>query len=264
MFALYCPVCGEPVSPADFNLIGLYQKYLILTFLLSLAIRFHQYRANLGFLLKVPKQWPNMYAALKEHSGVLLTWTLIVPVGITLAVLVSHSLCYYLVWSEANVSARDLFDRWGTLIPIVGVGVAMLTLDLLVLFRMGNSNFDAVEAQLSRGELALTSRTLKALRAVSFGRFDPQRIVGDRLKGQFAALRIVLIEQLRRWSFHSAVRIAFGFLLWLAWARVAYRMATGGYWAWMLGVLSVLAVFLFWMRRRRTPEPDAASAPSEP
>ena len=72
-------------------------------------------------------------------------------------------------------------------------------------------------------------------------------------------MRLVLLAQLRRWSFHTAVRITFGFLLWLSWGRLIGRIGTGGFWFYA-ACLAVWLGTVYWWTRQPTlvTETDAA------
>lgn len=252
MLAFSCPFCGQPVDLSQWNLLGTFERYLMLSFVLSLAIRFQQYRINIRFFLRLPREWPEMFKVIKEHSGVFLTWTMIVPVSITFSVLAAHTLCLRLVFRDADVTWPELWAHWGTLLPIVGIGLLMLTMDAIAIFSSGQTDFDEIEQNLSRGEFALTSRMMKAVKWISFKSVDPEKIVENRIKETFGHLRLLLIGQLRRWSFHTAVRIAFGFLLWISWARVEESLSVFSFVVAVLGVLAVLGLLLYWMRQPLT------------
>lgn len=244
-----CPVCGRPMSWSLFNLIELFELYLLVTFLLSLALRYHDYRTSLGFLMKVPQRWPKMFEVIKGHTGVLLTWTMLVPVGVTLVIFLAHVICFRFVWREADLHWGDVWREWIPAITILAIGLAMLTLDGIALFRTGQTNLDAIEQNLNRGEFALTSRSLQAVRFLTFNFFKPKQVVENRVQDTLVGLRITLSRQLRKRSFHSALRVAFGFFLWLAWARQRNALTQSGYLIGVTIVLGALIALIGWIRR---------------
>ena len=244
-----CPICGRPLSWSLFNLIELFELYLLLTFILSLALRYHDYRTNFGFLMKVPQRWPKMFEVIKGHSGVLLTWTMLVPVGVTFAIFMTHVICFRFIWSDADLHWDDVWREWIPAITVLAAGLAMLTLDGIALFSGGQANLDAIERNLDRGEFALTSRGLQAIRVLSFNLFKPKQVVENRVQDTLVGLRITLIRQLRRRSFHSALRVAFGFFLWLAWAKREEILSSTGYVLGVFAVIAVLGALILWIRR---------------
>jgi hypothetical protein len=245
---LTCPVCGQPFSPADVNLLGVFELYLLLTFVLSAAIRFHHFRSNMNFLLHVPQRWPRMYGLIREQTGMFLRWTMLVPVGITLIVFLMYLVAYRLAWTDAVVSLRELRSVPLSTVLLVLIGGSMLALDSSALFRSSQWDYNQIEQNLTRGESALQSRTFKVVRWLTRRRIDPDRIVRSRVIDSLAAVRLTLIDQLRRQSVHTAFRIAFGFLLWMTWYEIHHEPAAAKSVLASLSVLTVLAVVLIWLR----------------
>lgn len=245
---LTCPVCGQPFSLAQINLLGLFELYLFLTFILSAGIRFHHYRSNIKFLLHVPQKWPEMYAMIRENTGLFLRWTMIIPVSITLAVFLFYFLAYRLIWTEAVINWRELWTGPLSAIMLTAVGCAMLALDASALFSSSQWDYNLIERNLTRGESALNSRSLKVLRFLTFNRIDHKQIVQGRVRDSLSFVRLSLIDQLRRQSVHTAVRIAFGFLLWISWYRISHDAPTVFLIASSLSVLIVLGAILYWLR----------------
>lgn len=257
---LTCPVCGQPFSPAQINLLGLFELYLFLTFVLSAGIRFHHYRLNVKFLLHVPQKWPQMYAMIRENTGLFLRWTMIVPVSITLTVFLFYFLAYRLIWTEAVINWHELWTDPLSAIMLTAVGCAMLALDVSALFSTSQWDYNLIERNLTRGESALKSRSLKVLRFLTFNRIDHQQIVRDRVIDSIGYVRLSLIDQLRRQSVHTATRIACGFLLWIAWYRIGHHSATVFSIASSLSVLIVLGAILVWLRIPIFQTPDDSAS----
>lgn len=249
MLAVKCPFCGQPVDLSQMNVMGVYERYLILTFVLSLLMRFKQYRTNISFAWQFPQRWPSVLEVVKAHKGIFLTWTTLLPVGVTLAVLLAHSLCYRLIWQAADVTPTTLGNEWYLLPFLVLVCLTMLALDLQALFSTTQTDFDEIETALSRGEYVLSSRAMVALRVGSFGLFSPKKYIENRIEESLQAVRLVLLTQLRRWSFHTAVRIAFGFLLWWAYALVNGFISIPTYWINAAFILAGLGVAYWWAKQ---------------
>lgn len=260
MTAVRCWLCGHPVELSTINLMASYERYLLLTFVLSLLLRFRQYHTNVRFAWAFPQQWPNVLEIIKKHSAIFLTWTTILPVAVTLGILLTHTVCYRLIWSEAVVTPSELGQHLLVLAFLLPVSLWMLFLDLTTLFRASQLDFAEIEKNLSKGESALTSRALSALRLASLGFFNPRKLVENRIADSLHGVRLALLAQLRRWSFHTAVRITFGFLLWLGYAHLSERIGRAAF----LGYVGLLALWLlasYWWSQR-DPEAPAVSTPA--
>jgi hypothetical protein len=234
---------------------SMYERYLILTFVLSVLIRFRQYQSNVRFAWQFPQQWPSVLEVIKQHSTIFLTWTTLLPVAITLGILLMHTLCYRVIWAEAAVSPAGLQSHGVVLACLIPISLWMVCLDLATLFRASQLDFAEIEKNLSKGEFALNSRAMSALRFATLGLFDPRKYVENRVADSLHGVRLALLAQLRRWSFHTAVRIAFGFLLWFGYARIRGLLSLAGF----LGYAALLAAWLgaawWWSQRAMNPVP---------
>lgn len=249
MSSIKCWLCGHEVDLAQVNLLITYERYLVLTFFLSVLIRFRQYQNNVRFAWQFPQQWPSVFEVIKQHSGIFLKWTMLLPVGITLGILLMHTLSLRLVWSEAVVTPLELREHAIVLALLLVVSLWMVALDFRTLFTASQMDFAEIEGSLSKGEFALTSRSLSALRFATLGLFNPRKYVESQVADSLRNVRLALLVQLRRWSFHTAVRITFGFLLWFGYARLNGRIRLATF----LGYAAILAVWLgaaFWWSRR--------------
>lgn len=257
MTTVRCWLCGHPVELSAINLMASYERYLVLTFVLSLMLRFRQYHTNVRFAWAVPQQWPNVLAIIKKHSNIFLTWTTLLPVAITFGILLMHTVCYRLIWSEAIVTPDGLRQHPLVLAFLLPVSLWMICLDLGTLFRSSQLDFAEIEKNLSKGEFALTSRALSALRLASLGFFNPRKLVENRVADSLHGVRLALLAQLRRWSFHTAVRITFGFLLWFAYAYLSGYMGQAAFLSYV-GVLGLWLLATYWWSHR---EPETPTEP---
>ena len=66
-------------------------------------------------------------------------------------------------------------------------------------------------------------------------------------------IRSAFLEQLRYQSFHTMVRISFGFLLWTAWVRLKLDLSVGTY---LLALLMIACLIAFAWRWTRQPEKE--------
>ena len=252
-----CPVCGQEATLGHLNLITLFEWYLLVTFLFSLAIRYQLYRSYVALFWSMPEKWPAMYDVVKKHSRAFLNWTMTIPVGIMLAIYLIHMLSYRLIWDDAEISPPDLWASAEVFLPVIGLMSAMLYFDFKGLFQVTPVNFTDLETNLRHGEMALNSNVSKWVRRLTFNRVDPQEIVESRVADTMKWLRSMFIEQLRYQSFHTMVRISFGFLLWTAWVRVKLDLSIVTY---LLALLVIAGLIAFAWRWTKQQEEAASMA----
>ena len=260
MTTVRCWLCGHEVILSQINLMTAYERYLVLTFLLSVLIRFRQYQSNVQFAWQFPQQWPSVLEVIKQNTTIFLTWTTLLPVAITFGILLAHTICYRLIWSEATVTPLNLKEHLPVLALLLPLSVWMICLDLMSLFTATQLDFTEIEQNLSKGEFALTSRAMSALRIASLGLFNPRKYVENRVADSLHNVRLVLLAQLRRWSFHTSIRIAFGFLLWLGYARLSGHIGSVGFFGSVLLLAVWLAAAIWWCRREPEFAHDAEEA----
>ena len=258
----HCPFCGQETTLADLNLITLFEWYLLLTFLFSLAIRYQLYRSYVALFWSMPEKWPAMYDIIKKHSRALLNWTMTIPVGIMLAIYLIHTISYRLIWTDADISPVDLFHSWIVGVPVLLLMAAMFYNDFRGLFQMTPVNFTDLQTNLSHGEFALKSNVSKWVRRLTFNRIDPQQIVETKVKDTLQWIRGAFLYQLRYQSFHTVVRIAFGFLLWTSWARLKLDLSLTIYLI-ALGALTFMIAFAYRWTRQEEPQPESEDTADE-
>lgn len=247
----HCPFCGQPIQFTDLNLITLFEWYLLLTFLFSLAIRYQLYRSYVELFWSMPDKWPAMYDVIKQHSRSFLNWTMTIPVGIMLAIYLIHMISYRVIWTDADISPPDLFGSWIVWLPVITLMLAMLYNDFRGLIQITPVNFTDLQTNLRHGEFALNPKLSKWVRRLTLNKIDPKKIVESRVKDTLQWIRSAFLLQLRYQSFHTIVRIVFGFLLWTAWARLKLDLSLTTYLI-ALGALAFLIAFAF--RWTRVPE----------
>lgn len=257
MLLTICPVCGQDIVLGELNLLLLFERYLLLMFVLSLAVRYQQYRAYLGFLWAMPDKWPSMYALLKKHLRIFRTWTMLVPVGIALGIYAVHFVSQRLIWREAAIDARQLADEAWAIVPVLLFGGAMLYYDLRAIFSASRVDFNAIETNLQKGEFALTSRTVKLVKYLTLNRLDVNKVVESRVTDTLFGLRLAFMRQLRQQSFHTILRMTFGCLLWATWAWVVLSLSTLLYVTALGSLIALLVVAWRWTGEG---EPAAKSA----
>ncbi|MDG2391318.1 MAG: hypothetical protein P8M30_18580 [Planctomycetaceae bacterium] len=248
-----CPVCGQETTLAALNLITLFEWYLLATFFFSLAIRYQLYRSYVALFWSMPEKWPAMYDLVKKHSRSLLNWTMTIPVGIMLAIYLIHMVSYRLIWDDAEIAPPDLWASAEVFLPVIALMAAMFYFDFKGLFQVTPVNFKDLETNLRHGEIALNSNVSKWVRRLTFNRVDPHQMVETRVADTMQWIRSAFLEQLRYQSFHTMVRISFGFLLWTAWVRLKLDLSVGTY---LLALLMIACLIAFAWRWTRQPEKE--------
>ena len=155
-----CPICGREVTWRGLDLLPGLERYLFFTLVVSLAVRFRQYRTILSFCLKFPKQWPRLFEVASRYKGVFLAWTTLVPVGVMLLVLLAHSVSYHFIWHEAHVTAYGLAENWALAVPVALLGRADAVPGRRLAVRCGQVRYRQGRARLEprRGRAAAAHR----------------------------------------------------------------------------------------------------------
>ena len=200
------------------NLIDVLDYYLILTFVVSTAVRIRCYRAILGLIIAFPHRWPKLLQLVKQYRTIFLTWPVLLAMGVTFALMLGNTLALRLVWVQARVAFADLGGLWLAFMAVIVSGGLMLFLDGQAIFNVGRFDRTALEEKLDQAEHWLQSWTAPALRLVSFGFVNPRKIVGDKVQNSLGEASRIVHGQMWRWSLGIGMRLAFGLSLWLTWA----------------------------------------------
>jgi hypothetical protein len=202
---------------ASINLLTVLDVYLVLTFVLSLFMRYRQYRNLAALIVAVPGRWPKLFQLLREHRSVFFTWPTLLPVGLTFALMLAHSLVYNLVWPQARVTPPDLAAHWPGLVAVLGLAAPMLWLDYRAVFTVWEFDRRDVEKSLDQAEYWLRSWVAPALRVLTLGYVDPRQMVSEEVKKALTAGTMDLKRMMWSWSLQIAVRLCFGLSVWLTW-----------------------------------------------
>lgn len=236
---------------------SMYERYLFAVFLLSLVIRFHQYRLNLGFAWKFPTEFPQVFDIVKQHRQLLLNWTTLYPATIALCVMLAHSLSLRLVFRGADVTPNSLQVWWLPQLAVLIPAVCIVFCDLRALTATSSTDFEAIERDLSRGEFVLTSRSMWMVRIGTLGLVNPRRIVESRIADTLQGVRWALLRQLKAFAMQTMLRISLGLSLWLSYALLTAGISR---WLYFWGLLAVWAgLFGVWRWAKRN-----TIAPGEP
>jgi hypothetical protein len=216
----------RPVAPADntrvppdpVNLIRVYDFYLAATLVVGVARRWLLYWDVIALVVRFRGRWPKLTDRLLANHGVLLTRDVLRPLFAAVALTVVQFTCSRLVWPTARLPVPDVLTYWQLLIPITAAAVPMLLIDTYFLVRVGRFDRGSTEDYLDYAERWLTGWRSPAVRLVTLGYINPQRIVdAEVVKGLQGMGKMV--SWASRWAaIQLTFRVAFGLTMWLVWA----------------------------------------------
>lgn len=204
-------------EPAPINLIRVFDFYLAVMFFLSLLRRWDVYLDAVYILFKVRGRWPKLLQRLGEHKSVLLNWSFFRPAVVALLMMLVQLVCSRLIWPKAVLTAPGLQHDWWWIPVILAVFVPMVAVDVYFLVRVGRFDrgetvkyFDQAENWLGwKGPL---------VRVFTLGIVNPRKMVDQEVQKSLDELGRVVNAGLWWVSVQIALRVAFGLLLWTAWA----------------------------------------------
>ncbi|HMP57712.1 MAG TPA: hypothetical protein PKD86_00040 [Gemmatales bacterium] len=202
------------------NLMDLFQFYLGMMFMLSIALRYRQYRSLIELVAAGPRRWPRLMELLRTERRLLLTPYTLVPVGLALTLMLVHSAMYNLLWPEAAVTPIDLAHHTMALGFLLVFGAAMVAVDARATFERWDFDAAVYEPTLDQAEFWLTTRWAPAIKTLTFGYVDPQSRVRDEVVRALASSQADVREMFINWSLQVGLRLGFGISLWLTWAAV--------------------------------------------
>jgi hypothetical protein len=207
----------------DLSLIHFLDFYLMFVFLVGTARRIGQYRTFAGLIFRFPGRWPQLFALVKVHRTVFLTWATILPAFLALLLSLIQLLASRLVWPDAGrppggLTVRHLADHWPALLAVVPLGLAMMGIDLYGIVRVGKLDREEVEKHFDQAEYWLRSRSAHVVRVFTLGFVNPRRMVAVEVRKALVAASQLINTTLWWVIAQVGLRIAFGLSLWLTWA----------------------------------------------
>src|SRR5438270_5065471 len=102
-----------------FNLLHVFNYYLVLGFIVGTVIRFRSYRAIIGLICTFPTRWPKLLVLVNKYRTIFLGWPTLLATGLAFAIMVGNSLAIRLIWVQASVTFEGLWGRWLPLIAVM-------------------------------------------------------------------------------------------------------------------------------------------------
>lgn len=202
----------------DLNLIHLFDFYLMLLFLISCYVRSRQYTTVVGIVRAVPGRWPKLFELVRQYQTVFLTWTTVLPAVLALALSLIHMLLCRLVWPHAQLTLAQLLEFWVAIPFVVVCGLAMLAMDLVATFWVGQIDRLLLENYFDQAEYWLRSWAAPVVRIFTLGRINPRKMVAVEV--QKALLEASKLLNWTLWWIIAQVglRVAFGLSIWTTYA----------------------------------------------
>jgi hypothetical protein len=208
---------GSPMSVLlDLRPIPLFDLYLILVFLLGVALRLRQYRTILGIVRAVPSRWPKLFELVRQHSSIFLTWDTVWPLMTTLALFAAQMLASKYFWAETTITVGELLRVW-PVVPLVAASAgAMIAFDVGGAFSVTSIDRPDVEKSLDQAEYWLRSWVAPVVRVFTLGYVHPRRLVTEEIRKSLAEASRALNSGLWWSSRQTLLRILCGLSLWTA------------------------------------------------
>ena len=200
------------------NLLRLFEFYLFAMFFIGTVRRAGLYRSIVRLTLGLIRRYQKLFDVLREEGSLLVTWSAGLPLVLTLVLWAMQSILTRLVFPHAELLTSQLTGRWWfwptLIIPVLG----MLCVDVYFLVRIGDIDVAQAEKYFGRAESWLGTWKASAVKVVTLGYVDPNRIVQSEVQ---KALTVgeKLLRTLLWWTVvQTGLRVAVGTSLWVIWA----------------------------------------------
>lgn len=198
------------------ELFRLFSFYLFAMFFVSTVRRAGLYRSIVRLTVGLIRRYQKLLDVLREEGRLLATWSAGLPLALTLILWAIQTILTRL--ANAELFANELTGRlwfWPMLIiPVLG----MLCVDVYFLVRIGDIDVAQAEKYFGRAESWLGTWKASAVKVVTLGFVDPNRIVQSEVQ---KALTVgeKLLRTLLWWTVvQTGLRVAVGTSLWVIWA----------------------------------------------
>jgi hypothetical protein len=200
------------------DLIRFFEFYLAVIFVVSTALRVHQYRAVVALLGAMPGRWPRLLQVIGRYHTMFLTWETFLPGALALGLLGVHTTACHWIWPHARLTVADLLQLRPA-VPIVAVlGVAMTAFDVYTMVRVGQIDRALIEKHFDQAEYWLRSWTAPVVRVVTLGYVNPRQMVSEEVHKALRELHRLLNSTLWWITIQTGLRIAYGLAVWLTFA----------------------------------------------
>jgi hypothetical protein len=197
------------------KLIRLFDFYLLLAFFLSTLLRIRQYRTILHVLWTAPGRWPRLFALVRQHRGLFLTWGTIGPLVLTLALWTVHTALRRVVLAGgSDLTVRGLLHLWLAVVLLATAGLAMLCFDIYGAVSVSEINKAELEKYFDQAEYWLRSWTAPVVKFFTLGYVNPRKIVAVEVQNALVSASRTINDSLWWMTIQATLRIIFGVTLW--------------------------------------------------
>ncbi len=203
---------------ANANLINLYSFYLAAMFVLGLMRRWSVYADTLAILVAVRGRWPKLVERMAAHRKAVVNWATVRPVALVLVLMVVQMVASRLIWPKARLPLGELPEPLWHLIPFLLALVPMLVVDVYFLIAVGRFDRAETEKYFDQAERWSGSWKAKAVRAITFGRIDPDQQVDEGVQKGMEQLGQTVSWAMWWVSVQMGLRLLFGLTIWILWA----------------------------------------------
>lgn len=208
-------------GPWHLNLLHLFGFYLALMFLVSVYLRFPQYRAIGHLLLVGPSRWPRLLELVWRQGGIFLTWSTFLPALLALGLTALHWVLARAVWPAADVTPAALADHLAAWLVVAVLALAMLGVDFYCTFVVAEVDQATLQKYFDDAEYWLRSWTANVVQVLSLGRINPRQVVAGEVRKALLEASQLLNANLWWLALQIGVRFGFGLSLWLTYALTA-------------------------------------------
>jgi hypothetical protein len=200
------------------NLLRLFEFYLMAMFVIGTVRRWEFYHSITKLAMALVRRYQKLFGIVRDQSKALITWSLFVPLGITLLLWLTQSLLTRVIFPGAELLLSTVLETWWKLaviaIPILG----MLAVDVYFLVRVGSIDAKETERYFHQAESWLGTWKARAVRLATFGYVNPNEIVDAEVKKALTAGGELIHKTLWWTAVQTGLRVAVGLALWLDWA----------------------------------------------
>ncbi len=197
------------------KLIRLFDFYLILAFFFSTILRIRQYSIVLGVVRDVPGRWPKLFALVRQHRNIFLTWQMVLPLLLTLGLWLFHTVLRRTVLSESeDITLAGLLEMWPAVPFVAAAAVAMLGFDFYGAINVGKIDRAELEKYFDQAEYWLRSWTAPVVRVFTLGYINPREMVAIEVRNALKSASDMLNDSLWWMVIQTILRIVFGLTVW--------------------------------------------------
>jgi hypothetical protein len=205
-------------SLLDSNLIRVFSFYLMLMLLIGLVRRGAFYRDTLLLLLEVRGRWPKLLDRMAQHRDTVLNWPTLRPAVVAIVLMILQMIASRVLWPQAQLTLPDLYHPWWHL-PIFCLFVLpMLAVDLYFVICVGQFDREQTADYFDYAERWAGGWRATAVRVVTLGRINPNRIVDEQVREGLQKLSGTMTSAMWWVTLQAGLRLAFGLVLWSLWA----------------------------------------------